>query len=557
MTKRLRGLVALLALLAVLVLPDVAYASTMLGVYGAGSDKNDVATEYLGFESYSHLDNGFKTILAGSTAGGGEGTTASPNYPNYARFRDSLSSVGGNIISPDWTWYSSYNGFAFADIVDKARADLTRAFKWWATNGDVVTGGGSYPDDDEYYIYDLSKSYSGSSTARYLYYGVSYRMDSAGMSEDNALPLDSVWRIRIHKSCIQALEQQLGSGWQLTTLIDGSYGSTGDHNVRLYLTQNRTITTTYTTKWDVQYPKLTVTAPKPFYRTVSDTIKSNYDGYGTMTIGESQASKMTLEVRDTADYSATGRGLFLLGEPFSGGGTPVEPEPDPPSNPSAPESPTYGDTTNITNEGDVTNITNNNVEYQIDLSPITERLDVINENLTEFAENMDDWWSWLNDMTEDLRKQLDGLTEGIETWLQMIYNRIPSATGTQPDPLEDDEGFWGWLLALLNQLLGHVPESLAEMLGILNELTGLFPFSVPWDIYAILAMFAHSPVTPVMSLPLPVPEIVNENCYVNLNVDFSGYDSAAQAARQVQLIAFALWLALRTPDLLKSSEKVS
>ena len=124
----------LMAFVVALLMPSRAYASTMLGSYSAGYDADDVATEYLGFDTYMTLDQGLKTVIHNSSTSGGSGTTANPNYPYYAAFRNSLSAAFNYLPGSGNTWYSSYNGFGFADAVDKARADLAKAYRWWETN---------------------------------------------------------------------------------------------------------------------------------------------------------------------------------------------------------------------------------------------------------------------------------------------------------------------------------------------------------------------------------------------------------------------------------------
>lgn len=222
---------------------------------------------------------------------------------------------------------------------------------------------------------------------------------------------------------------------------------------------------------------------------------------------------------------------------------------EPPAYPTMPEPPTGGGST-VTN---VTyNITNNTTTA--DLQPILDALIVINRNLDEFSDmfvqfadelltGLQEWFSVFLDAFDVMAK-----------WLERIYFRIPTdfgggGGGGPSDPVEDPTGFWRWLGDLIDDLVGDLPEGLGSFGDALGQLTGRFPFSVPWDMAALLGLLAHDPVTPVFDAPWmafdgtsvsPVPSAIH--------VDLSPFDDAAAVVRGVLVVLFCVQLARWTFD---------
>ena len=141
-------------------------------------------------------------------------------------------------------------------------------------------------------------------------------------------------------------------------------------------------------------------------------------------------------------------------------------------------------------------------------------------------------------------------TSSIVYWLKRIYNAILGLSGNKPDIGNDSNGFWEWLNGIL---AGIVAGLIAGVLGIvgtftdaIDSLTDKFPFSLPWDIAAMIALLAHDPVTPVFDLPLAVPD----GSVTSVHVDFSDWDSVMASVRAMELLIFGYGLAKRTPDML-------
>lgn len=136
-------------------------------------------------------------------------------------------------------------------------------------------------------------------------------------------------------------------------------------------------------------------------------------------------------------------------------------------------------------------------------------------------------------------------------WLQQIWAILAEkpSVGTEPD------SFFDWLANLLAGILGGLVAWLLGALGgMADAVSGLatkFPFSLPWDIATMLALFVHEPVTPVFDLPFALP-----GEYANVRVDMSYFDEVMAAVRGVELVLFGLALAKRTPDMLELADTV-
>lgn len=162
-----------------------------------------------------------------------------------------------------------------------------------------------------------------------------------------------------------------------------------------------------------------------------------------------------------------------------------------------------------------------------------------------------------------LDRSLNNLGTSINKWLRLIYSRLKGSPSSQPSIDDDEPGFWDWLgdifNGLINELIDKLPDELVGLLEDLEELTSYFPFSVPWDIAAVLALFAHDPVTPVIAI-----DWVGSQRYgieVHWVIDLSPWDVYAESLRQLMLIAFIIGMMFFTLDqvpfdsLIKRGEK--
>lgn len=75
------------------------------------------------------------------------------------------------------------------------------------------------------------------------------------------------------------------------------------------------------------------------------------------------------------------------------------------------------------------------------------------------------------------------------------------------------------------------------------DLTGIFPFCIPFDIYEFFSLLAAEPRAPVFSWVISVPQLgVN----YPITVDLSAWDTVAELFRTLELLAFIVGLAMVT-----------
>lgn len=91
------------------------------------------------------------------------------------------------------------------------------------------------------------------------------------------------------------------------------------------------------------------------------------------------------------------------------------------------------------------------------------------------------------------------------------------------------------------------PEIVAPSTDIINglqfDLTQVFPFCIPFDIYALLQKFVADPVAPQVHIDWDIP-FVDSNFV--LDIDFSAYNSLAAVLRTMELIGAIVGLAIAT-----------
>lgn len=170
---------------------------------------------------------------------------------------------------------------------------------------------------------------------------------------------------------------------------------------------------------------------------------------------------------------------------------------------------------------------------------------------------------YLKGLFEWLPRQLDYDAEFnyddsyVTMLLQRILNKIPGGTaGTpvtyQPNPQADEPGFFDWLLDLwhrfLIDLVSVLPDELGGLVDAFSQLTHYFPFSIPWDLAALLALFEHEPVTPVFDVPWGFGG--DEGEIQMVRVDLHAWDGVMEMVRPVFVVGFCIQLALVTKELL-------
>ena len=174
------------------------------------------------------------------------------------------------------------------------------------------------------------------------------------------------------------------------------------------------------------------------------------------------------------------------------------------------------------------------------------------------VDETDDLMDYLKELFEWLAEQFDWSVSGtgyndntVVSWLRKIYNRLGGGTTIRPpDPVVQPKETGDWLSQLLqnlvNELLSLGQDVLADLVASFSQLISKFPFSIPWDIAAILALLVAEPQAPVLELPQYAYTGVAIQQVGTYRLDLSEWDSVMEVVRPMETILFAGWLAFKT-----------
>lgn len=190
---------------------------------------------------------------------------------------------------------------------------------------------------------------------------------------------------------------------------------------------------------------------------------------------------------------------------------------------------------------------------------VRQQIDWAVESIAEcfetLTDNIYDLFHWLADQM-DFNFSVEPYNDNsVLYWLRRIYSKLGGGVNTKPvDPVADPFDFWEWLYQLWQNfvvdLIALGADGLGEIAYMLGELIHKFPFSIPWDIAAMLALLVAEPVTPVLQWPMfyyTGSSVVT----TTVNIDLSPYDAYVEPVRLMIKIAFAFALAWRTKDMLE------
>lgn len=137
-------------------------------------------------------------------------------------------------------------------------------------------------------------------------------------------------------------------------------------------------------------------------------------------------------------------------------------------------------------------------------------------------------------------------------WLKRIYNKLGAGrVNTRPtDPVADPVGIGDWLAQLfqnfLGGLLGIGGEALDAVLDALGDLREKFPFSIPWDLAAILGLLVADPVAPNFDVPQYTITSEGLQQVATYHIDLSAFDDVMVGVRTMETLVFAFCLAFKT-----------
>jgi len=136
--------------------------------------------------------------------------------------------------------------------------------------------------------------------------------------------------------------------------------------------------------------------------------------------------------------------------------------------------------------------------------------------------------------------------------LALVQAAIADMVGTMEGILTDFQAFVVSMplaisMALNDFFIGDFNEKTDEEKGSrfqISDLTDVFPFCIPFDLYAAIALFAADPVTPVIQWTFPFSAVGLSD--YQLEIDLAPWDSAAAILRTLEDVLFIIGLAFLT-----------
>lgn len=167
--------------------------------------------------------------------------------------------------------------------------------------------------------------------------------------------------------------------------------------------------------------------------------------------------------------------------------------------------------------------------------------------------------TYLKSLFQWLANQFDFTFDGgdyddssILYWLRRIYYKLGAGrVNTRPtDPVADPVGIGDWLAQLfrnfLGGLLGIGGDALDAVLDALDDLRSKFPFSIPWDLAAILGLLVADPVAPNFDVPQYTITTEGLQQVATYHIDLSIFDDVMVGVRTMETLVFAFCLAFKT-----------
>lgn len=189
---------------------------------------------------------------------------------------------------------------------------------------------------------------------------------------------------------------------------------------------------------------------------------------------------------------------------------------------------------------------------------IVSSIDSMFESLKDYLEDLAEW------LRDELNYTISGSSYDDNTllsWLKKIYYKLGNGNvSTKPvDPNANPDGVGDWISQLLanlftalDDLAGGLLTSLATLIG---GLVTKFPFSIPWDVAAILGLLVATPQAPNFDVPVYVfngTQLVQAGTY---EIDLDAWTPYLTGIHMMIKVSFILFLLLKTKDFMTMMEK--
>lgn len=176
----------------------------------------------------------------------------------------------------------------------------------------------------------------------------------------------------------------------------------------------------------------------------------------------------------------------------------------------------------------------------------------------------DTWLEKIFNRLGDILEKI-GTVTGVDTLVSLVQQiaddiKTLKEGGTLSADLSDTNGLLKDIKKLLGTLIavqavGDIADLLADTVGdkindyadnlkssvteVADALQDVFPFSIPWDLMAILALFSAEPQAPVFDIPVNIPQLGVEH---SIHVDLSDFESVSVICRAFLSLSFAVGL---------------
>lgn len=191
---------------------------------------------------------------------------------------------------------------------------------------------------------------------------------------------------------------------------------------------------------------------------------------------------------------------------------------------------------------------------------IWEYADWLSKYMDAFGEWLVEHLDWNNEVNVDPYDDTS-----LMYWLRRIYTKLGGSSNpinTRPtDPVTNPKDTGNWLNELwetiLKELAQVFPNLMIDLGLIFDDLKSKFPFSIPWDIHALLLLLVTEPVAPHFTIPMYALstsyelEVVGE-----YDIDLSFYTDYLMGVHLMLEIAWIGYMLKHTKDYMELIEAV-